>query len=134
MFISLAAVLDHLQIMGHASKAPQLSCSQRLQQHPERCLDPLLIQSAQNLAWVSSKCFSGSPGALLSAGRLQNVWLKMRGDFCPGAWKAECRQELTRKVSVSTSTIHNWEVEVEQVLLIIYLGAVGFNAGCIPRP
>lgn len=29
-------------------------------------------------------------------------------------WKAECRWELTRKGSVSTSTVHNWEVEVEQ--------------------
>lgn len=60
------------------------------------------------------KMLFGSPGALLSEGRFQNVWPKMRGDFCPGAMVAECRWELTRKVSVSTSTVHNWEVEVEQ--------------------
>lgn len=113
-FVSLAAVLDHLQIMGHTSKELQLFCSQRLQQHPKRCLDQLLIWPAQNLPWVSSKMLFGSPGALLSEGWFQNVWLKMRGDFCPGAMVAECRWELTRKVSVSTSTVHNWEVEVEQ--------------------
>lgn len=56
-FISLAAVLDHLQIMGHTSKELQLFCSQRLQQHPKRRLDQLLIWPAQNLPWVSSKCF-----------------------------------------------------------------------------
>lgn len=77
-FISLAAVFDHLQIMGHMGKELRLFHSQRLQQHPKRCLVHLLMCPAQNLAWVSSKCCFGSPGALLSGGRLQNVWLKIR--------------------------------------------------------
>lgn len=83
---ALAQVLDHLQIMG---KEPQLFHSQRLQQHPKRCLVHLLMWPAKNLAWVFSKCFFGSPGALLSGGRLQNVWLKMRGGFCPDVISAD---------------------------------------------
>lgn len=35
----------------------------------------------------------------------------LRGGLCSGAVSG---WELTRKVSMSKSTVHNWEVEVEQ--------------------